>query len=198
MTIKTVATLVPRCGFRQRLRPSVIAPRKAWRLLQGESPCRVRARHPPVSSLASMAESREHGEQNGRGVDSVSCRPQGEPRPLQCWDSFAMALVADAEGFNAHRRQHESIRFGEDGQVRRSPQAVACRKRDVEELGRPQTLLGVESRRRGYTAPEARKGKPGHGTMLEPKLYEGTRTRQAEKYCHRERPLDAPGESSHA
>jgi hypothetical protein len=52
-----------------------------------------------------------------------------------------MALVADAEGFNAYRRQHESIRFGEDGKVRRSPQAVACRKRDVEELGRPQTLL---------------------------------------------------------
>ncbi len=34
--------------------------------------------------------------------------------------------------------------------------------------------------------------------MLEPKLYEGTRPRQAEQYCHRERPLEAPGESSHA
>jgi hypothetical protein len=31
--------------------------KKAWRILQGESPCRVRASHPPVSSLASMAES---------------------------------------------------------------------------------------------------------------------------------------------
>jgi hypothetical protein len=41
----------------RRLTAGVIAPRKAWRLLQGESPCRVRARHPPVSSLASMAES---------------------------------------------------------------------------------------------------------------------------------------------
>jgi hypothetical protein len=37
-------------------RPRVIAPRQAWRLLQGESPCRVRVSHPPVSSLASMAE----------------------------------------------------------------------------------------------------------------------------------------------
>ena len=46
-----------RSRFRQRLSASVIAPRKAWRLLQGESPCRVRASHPPVSSLASMAES---------------------------------------------------------------------------------------------------------------------------------------------
>jgi len=35
----------------------VIAPRKAWRLLQGESPGRVRGSHPPVSRLASMAES---------------------------------------------------------------------------------------------------------------------------------------------
>ena len=31
--------------------------KKAWRLLQGASPCRVRISHPPVSSLASMAES---------------------------------------------------------------------------------------------------------------------------------------------
>jgi hypothetical protein len=49
--------LVPRARFRQQLRPSVITPRQAWRLLQGESPCRVRASHPPVSRLASMAES---------------------------------------------------------------------------------------------------------------------------------------------
>src|SRR5215813_10657998 len=86
-----------------------------------------------------------------------------------------------------------SHRHGEEGEVRRRPQAVAGRQRGVEERGRPQTLLGVERRRRGSTAPEARQGKPGHGTMLAPKLDEGTRTRQAEKYCHRERPLDAPG-----
>src|SRR5262245_4041270 len=36
---------------------SVMAPIKAWRLVLGESPSRVRASHPPVSSLASMAES---------------------------------------------------------------------------------------------------------------------------------------------
>ena len=59
-------------GERQRSRA-----KKAWRLLQGESPCRVRARHPPVASLASMAESWRHGEQDGRSVDSESCRPQG-------------------------------------------------------------------------------------------------------------------------
>jgi hypothetical protein len=31
--------------------------------------------------------------------------------------------------------------MGEEGEVRRSPQAVACRKRDVKELGKPQGLL---------------------------------------------------------
>ena len=79
-----------------------------------------------------------------------------------------MALVADAEGFNAHRRQHKSIRFGKDVKVRRSPQAVACRKRGVEELGRPHTFLPVENDGVWYTALEARKGKPGDGTILEP------------------------------
>jgi hypothetical protein len=41
------------------------------------------------------------------------------------------------------RRQHRSIRFGEDVEVRRSPQAVACRKRYDEELGKPQRLQDV-------------------------------------------------------
>jgi retron-type reverse transcriptase len=50
-------------------------PRKAWRLLQGASPCRVRASPPPVASLASMAEPWRHGEQDGRSVDSESWRP---------------------------------------------------------------------------------------------------------------------------
>jgi len=48
--------------------------------------------------------------------------------------------VADAEGFNVHRRQHRNIRFGEDVEVRRSPQDVACKKRFVGELGKPQRL----------------------------------------------------------
>jgi hypothetical protein len=63
-----------------------------------------------------------------RSVDSVSWRPQGEPCPLQCWDSVDKALVADAEGFHAPRRPHQTIRVGEAGKVRRRPQAVACRK----------------------------------------------------------------------
>ena len=66
---------------------------------------------------------------------------------VQLRDEF----VADAEGFNVHRRQHEIICYGEDGKVRRSPQAVACRKRYVEELGRPHGLLLVGSTAAGYT-----------------------------------------------
>jgi hypothetical protein len=52
-------------------------------------------------------------------------------------------LVADVEGFNDRRRQHQSIRKGLDVKVRRSPQAVACRKRYVVELGRPQKLRDI-------------------------------------------------------
>lgn len=89
-------------------------------------------------------------------------------------------------------------REGEEGQVRRSPQAVACRKRGVEELGRPQRLLhGIRDGVR-YTALEARKGKPGDGTRLEPTRCCGTRPRKAEESCQRESLLHASGESYHA
>ena len=78
-----------------------------------------------------------------------------------------MALVADAEGFNAHRRLHKSIHFGKDVKVRRSPQAVACRKRDVEELGRPQTFLpwktsvhSIQLLRHGRGNPDTAKEPP--------------------------------------
>jgi hypothetical protein len=82
-------------------------------------------------------------------------------------------LVADAEGINAHRRRHKSIRIGEDAKVRRSPQAAACRKRDAEELGRPHRLLRGGSVAGWYTAHEARKGKPGNRTMPEPEQRHG-------------------------
>jgi hypothetical protein len=72
-------------------------------------------------------------------------------------------LIADAEGFNVHRRQHKIIRIGEEVKVRRSPQAMACRKRYVEELGRPHRLLPEGKTEAGYTANEARKGNPDTG-----------------------------------
>jgi hypothetical protein len=75
---------------------------------------------------------------------------------------------------------------------------VACRNRGVEELGRPQQLLRVESFGVRYTAIEAQKGKPGDGTRLEPKLRDGKRDREAEEYCQRESLPDAYGESYRA
>jgi hypothetical protein len=88
--------------------------------------------------------------------------------------------------------------MGEDGKVRRSPQAMACRKRDVEELGRPQQLLHGGSDGIWYTALEAQKGKPGDGTMLEPTCRGAPGARKAEKYWQRERPPYAVGESYRA
>jgi hypothetical protein len=101
-------------------------------------------------------------------------------------------------GFERSRRHHARNRLGQVVQVRRRPQAVACRKRDVEARGKPQTLLYVENRGRWSTAPEAPKGKPGHGTMLEPPRHSGTWDRQAEQSCHRASPPEADGVSSHA
>ena len=56
---------------------------------------------------------KDGGEQDGLSVGRESRRPQGRSRSLKCWHSFEIA-IADAEGFNVHRRQHGSIRFGED------------------------------------------------------------------------------------
>ena len=95
------------------------------------------------------------GEQDGLSVGRVSCRPQGWSRTLKRWHSFEIA-IADAEGFNVRRRQHGSIRFGEDVEVRRSHQAVACMKRCVQELGRPVRLPDVIR----YDDNEARRGNP--------------------------------------
>jgi len=60
-------------------------------------------------------------------------------------------IVAEAEGFNDNRRRNRTIRKGEDGKVCRSPQAVACRKRCAQELGRPHRLLPVRRVGVGYT-----------------------------------------------
>ena len=85
-----------------------------------------------------------HDEQDRLSVGRESCRPQGRSRSLKCWYSFEM-LIVDAEGFNTRRRQHRSIRNGKDVEVHRSPQAVACRKRYTEELGKAQRAPDVET-----------------------------------------------------
>jgi hypothetical protein len=89
-------------------------------------------------------------------------------------------------------------RLGEGVEVRRSPQAVACRKRYVEELGRPLGLLAVGRSEVGYTAIKARKGKPGHRVKWEPKRRIGKPCGEAEEYCERESPPDTQGESYQA
>jgi hypothetical protein len=51
----------------------------------------------------------------------------------------------------------------------------------------------------GHTAIEAHKGKPGNGAMPEPAARDwNVEPRKAEKYCERERPPDADGESYQA
>ena len=119
--------------------------KKAWRLLQGESPCRVRASHPPVSSLASMAESWSTRRTRWAKRRQSILEAVGVTAHPEVLGQLRNKLVADAEGVNAHRRPHKSIRVGEDAKVRRSPQAAACRERDVEELGRPHQLLGDQA-----------------------------------------------------
>jgi len=101
-------------------------------------------------------------------------------------------LVADAEGFNEHRRQHRNVRNGKDVEVRRSPQAVACRKRYVGELGKPQRLPTGEEMGVGHTATKARKGKPGNRTMRSLSgqgTYERGRRRSTVKGKDRRKPM---------
>ncbi len=99
-------------------------------------------------------------------------------------------------GFSRSRRQPERHRCGQVVPVRRRPQAVAGRQRDVaEDRGKPQTLLSVANLGRWSTAPEAPQGKPGNGTMLEPTLHGGPWDRQAEQDGHRASPPPTAGGS---
>ena len=75
-------------------------------------------------------------EQDGLSVGRESCRPQGWSCTLKCWYSFEITF-ADAEGFNVPEGNTEAFIQGENVKVRRSPQAVACRKRYAVELGKP-------------------------------------------------------------
>ena len=52
-----VGAFLPHRARERRHNAGVSAPSEAWCALRGESPRRVRASHPPVSSVASLAES---------------------------------------------------------------------------------------------------------------------------------------------
>ncbi|WP_300971761.1 transposase [Thiocapsa sp.] len=76
-----------------------LAPSKARRLLPGESPGRVRASHPPVSSVGPVAERRKSRTRDRASVHRESCRPQGRSRSLKCWYSFEIANPRMATGY---------------------------------------------------------------------------------------------------
>jgi len=129
----------------------VVPPSEAWCILQGASPCRVRANHPSVSSVAPTAEPELRS--NFLKVNKVgeayteNCAGRREFAAPESWYSFEMQVGVD-EGLNAHRSQYRSIRNGEDVEDLRSHQAVACTKRCIQELGRPIEALTGNDRRR--------------------------------------------------
>jgi hypothetical protein len=61
-----------------------------------------------------------------------------------CWHSFEISLLRMARVLT-NPKPIRDVREGEGVEVRRSRKACACRKRDVEELGRSQALLAVGS-----------------------------------------------------
>jgi len=121
--------------------------------LQGERPCRERANHPPVSSVALTAEPKAVGNDILQKANKVgeayteNCAGRREFAAPESWYSFEMQVGID-EGFNVHRSQHRSIRNGKDVEDLRSHQAVACTKRCIQELGRSiEALIGSERKR---------------------------------------------------
>ena len=122
----------------------------------------------------------------------------GGTAPPEVLVPLRTALVADAEGLNAHRRQHKTIRAGEDGTVRRSPQAVAGRKRGAQARGKPQRLLGVKPTEDGIPLLRHGRGHPDTAPGWHLRRCGGTHVRQAAPSRHRDHLLDVPGVSSHA
>jgi len=104
------------------------APSKARRILQGGSPCRVRVSHPPVSSLACVAEPKERRTKRAKRRQRIM-QAAGVIAHPEVLVQLRDLVFADAEGLMAHRRQHRSTRIGEGVEIRRSRQAVACMKR---------------------------------------------------------------------
>jgi hypothetical protein len=89
--------------------------------------------------------------------------------------------------------------MGEDRKVRRSPQAVACRKRGAQELGKPQRLLGGKTPQQyGIQLLRHGRGNPDTEQCWNLRTTMDDGGRQAEEYCDRESPPYALGESYRA
>ena len=110
------------------------------------------------------------GERDGLSVDRESCRPQGRSRSLKCWYSFEINLLrmprvlTDAEG---NTEAPGLARVWRSAGVLRPWHAG----RDTSENpGSPEGSREEETvdMQLWHTDLEARMGKPGHGTVLEP------------------------------
>nr|VFK02258.1 MAG: hypothetical protein BECKLFY1418A_GA0070994_11853 [Candidatus Kentron sp. LFY] len=75
-----------------------------------------------------MAEYLKGCEQDGLSVGRESYRPQGRTRSLKCWYSFEMANKRTSRVLIITEDNTGASVKGEDVKVRRSQQAVACRK----------------------------------------------------------------------
>jgi hypothetical protein len=75
---------------------------------------------------------------------------------------------------------------------------VACRKRDVEELGRPHRLLPGDRRKAGTQLLRHGRGNPDTDLGGNLNVRMGLGAGEVEEYCQRESPPDAYGEFYHA
>ena len=75
---------------------------------------------------------------------------------------------------------------------------MACRKRCVEELGRPRGLLAVGKPSYGIRILRHVRGNPGTELCRNLNGETGKQCRKAKEYCERESPPDAHGESYQA
>lgn len=122
----------------------------------------------------------------------------GVTRTLKCWYSFEISLLRMPRVLTYTEGNTEAPVTGEGVEVRRSPQAVACRKRYVGELGKPQRLPSVGKMSTRHGAIEARRGNPETELCASLTIHRKDRAGQAEKYWQRERPPHAAGVSYQA
>jgi hypothetical protein len=143
-----------RSGFRQRLKPGVLAPSKAWRLFPGESPGRGRGSHPPGASLAAMAEWLRRSREQERGAASTASPGgrRGDRAPCRAGTASPW-LVRTPRGCT----RPTAPRAPPIGRGGAGPPASTGR-------GMP-----AERRRRPWAAPTAPAGQGGGGVLAEGK-----------------------------
>lgn len=92
------------------LKLAVSTPSEAWCILQGVSPCRVRVSHPPVSSVAPVAEFRQAERTKQVKRTQRIMQAVGESALPEVLVSLRNELVPVAEGCNVRRRQNKISR----------------------------------------------------------------------------------------